>query len=501
MWPSLARLMLVVVSLGPIAACSIAARPAPAGPAAVTAQAAPTTLSYSSFIGGTKDDRAFNSAVDPSGSFYLVGQTDSGDFPPGGRTVVGKDVFIVKLAPDGARLWTQFLGGNGDDIAYAVAYDPTGGVLVTGSTSSDNFNLVNAAQTTYGGNQDGFVARLRADTGAVVWSTYVGGSGTEQVNGIVARADGSALIHGHTESPNLRTLNAFQPTIGGKGDSFVAGYTPVGALAWCSFLGGNDGELSAGAALDSSGALYVTGQTLSSNFPVKNALQGNIGGFQDGFVTKIAPAGNEIVWSTFLGGGQYDLARAIAVDSAGRIAVAGWTASINFPIKNAVQSVYGGGIFDGFISLLAPDGRSLLWSTYFGGNARERFRGVAISSVGVSVVGYTESTNYPTLNPVQAAPGGVGTDLHDIVVTQIGLDGRTRFSTYHGGSGNDVAFGITDHGGKIAIAGGSTSANLPLAEAKQPALAGGEDAIIAIYTGPTLARGPLIPIAGVNATG
>jgi hypothetical protein len=508
--PLLILLLLAAMTLGPVAGSALAAWLPRLAERINVEQSIPSALNYASYLGGSGDDWAFNGAADPTGAFYIVGRTDSADFPGGAATGGKADVVVAKIAPDGTRLWTSIFGGNDDDVPYAVWYDPTGHVVVAGSTKSQNFPVSpGAAQPTYGGGpDDGFVAKLKASDGVVVWSTFVGGPGSEQVNGIAAGSDGSVFIHGHTGSANLPTPGGFQSTYGGgPSDSFVARYSPDGALNWRSFLGGNDEELSAGLALDAAGAVYVTGRTRSSNFPVKNAFQSAFGGDADGFVVKISPAGNEVVWSTFLGGASSDLSRAIAVDDAGRVAVAGWTRSGNFPVKNAVQSMMADPVvgnvapfFDGFIALIAADGASLLWSTYFGGLGHDRFRGIAISADGVSVVGYTESPTYRTLNPVQASAAGVGHNLHDIVVTQIGLDGQLKFSSYLGGRGNDQAYGIADLGGKLAIAGGTTSTDFPTAQPKQAANAGGEDIVIAILSPGriVLDRASFIPISAIN---
>ncbi|GIW06637.1 MAG: hypothetical protein KatS3mg060_1442 [Dehalococcoidia bacterium] len=513
MSPLLLMLLLLGIVLGPTASNALARRISLLGERVVSEQSIPSVLTYASYLGGPANEWAFNAAADPSGALYLVGRIGVAD-PPcwlggGGGSA---DVLVSKIAADGSLVWSKTLGGTGDDVGYAVAYDPTGHVLVTGCTESANFPVTpGAAQPTYGGGaSDGFVTKLRAADGTLVWSTFAGGAGDEQVNGIVVATDGTVSIHSHTSSPDLPTLGAFQPAYGGGvSDSFVARYTSAGVLIWRSFLGGDGEELSAGIALDRTGALYVTGRTKSSNFPTRNALQSTFGGVDDGFVVKIAPAGNELVWSTFLGGESSDLSRAIAVDETGRVAVAGWTRSTRFPVKNPLQSALSGPTpnFDGFVALIAPDG-TLLWSTYFGGGptvappaaGHDRFRGVAISGDGVSVVGYTESTSYRTLNAIQANAAGVGNERHDLVITQIGLDGSLKFSTYLGGSANDQAYGIIDLGGQLAIAGGTASTDFPTAQPKQPSNGGGEDVVIAILKPGRLVldRSSFIPISGVN---
>jgi hypothetical protein len=179
------------------------------------------------------------------------------------------------------------------------------------------------------------------------------------------------------------------------------------SLVYSTYLGGSDAETGSGIAIDSSGNAYVTGETLSTNFPRKNPLQANISGSTDMFLTKFSPNGQSLVYSTYLGGSGREFGFSIAVNSAGNAYVTGQTTSTDFPTKNPFQPGSGGGNFDAFVTKLSADGQSLVYSTYFGGNDGDSGVGIAVDSSGNAyVTGYTFSKNLPTLKPFQPGYGG-----------------------------------------------------------------------------------------------
>src|SRR5205807_1932101 len=209
------------------------------------------------------------------------------------------------------------------------------------------------------------------------------------------------------------------------------------ALVYSTYLGGSNGDSGNGLAIDSSGAVYVTGSTGSTNFPTKNPIQASLGAgsFLNGFVTKINPAGSALVYSTYLGGSGIDLGTGIAVDSAGAAYVTGEAGSQNFPRANAFQNTFGGGANDGFVSKLNAAGSALVYSTYLGGSSNDTARSVAVDSSGSAyVTGSTQSSNFPTMNPLQANRLG----FSNAFVTKFNPAGNTlAYSTYLGGCGID----------------------------------------------------------------
>jgi hypothetical protein len=324
-------------------------------------------LVYSTYLGGGSDDQAQGIAVDPAGNAYVVGLTRSSNFPTtlgAFQTAYGGgnlDAFVTKLNPAGSGLaYSTYLGGSDDDRGIGIALDASGNAYVTGPTFSTNFpTTLGAFQTAYGGNGDVFVTKLNSLGTGLVYSTYLGGSGSDDGTGVAVDALGNAYVTGGTQSTNFPTLAAFQPTFGGVSDVFVAKLNPLGTgLLYSTYLGGSGDDFADGIALDALGSAYVTGRTASTNFPVTTgAPQTSFGGgVQDAFVTKLNPIGSGLVYSTYLGGSDGDVGQGIALDALPNpnAYVAGATSSINFPTTSgAFQTVYGGGPSDAFVTKIA----------------------------------------------------------------------------------------------------------------------------------------------------
>ena len=296
-------------------------------------------LVYSTFLGGSSDDYGGGIAVDTSGNAYVMGDTNSTNFPttPGAfRTTKGgsSDAFVTKLNLTGSALvYSTYLGGSSDDYGQAIAVDTSGNAYVMGNTISSDFPTTPGAfQTTYGGGSDAFVTELNPAGSALVFSTYLGGSNTEYGGGIALDTSGNAYVTGYTNSENFPTTpGAFQTTKNGtefSGDAFVTKLNPAGsALVYSTYLGGSgSAELNARIAVDTSGSAYVTGQTDSIDFPITAAaFQTTIGGGLDSYVTKLNLTGSALVYSTYLGGSSIEYGAGIAVDTSGNAYVTGYT--------------------------------------------------------------------------------------------------------------------------------------------------------------------------------
>ncbi len=367
-----------------------------------------SALVFSTYLGGGGTDWGWSLAMDPTtGDALVTGETDSTEFPtanpyqPTNRG--GFDAFVTRLNAAGSALvYSTYLGGIGDDNGHALAVDPaTGAVLVTGQTSSTDFPTANPLQPAHGGDVDVFVTRLSAVGSALVWSTYLGGSSWDSSYGLgVDPATGDALVTGGTGSPDFPTANALQPAHGGDVDVFVTRLSAAGsALVWSTYLGGSSAEFGYGLGVDpATGAALVTGWTTSSNFPTANALQPAHGGDVDVFVTRLSAAGSALVWSTYLGGADFDAGFALAVDPAsGDALLTGQTASSNFPTANPLQPTRGGDV-DVFVTRLHAAGSALAWSTYLGGADFDGGEAVAVDPVtgDVLVTGGTVSPKFPT---------------------------------------------------------------------------------------------------------
>ncbi len=281
---------------------------------------------------------------------------------PGSATVgfeVGAYDTKRPLVIDPVLVYSTYLGGSGDDSANSITVDSAGNAYVIGYTDSTNFPLAGAMQTTYGGNpQDIFVSKLNPAGTALVYSTYIGGSGQDNGSDIAVDVAGNAYITGFTGSTNFPTANALQPGRTGLFNAFVAKLDPTGSqLIYSTYFGGTVGEQGSCIAVDAAGNAYVAGVASSPDFPKLNAFQSQYGGdLADGFVTKFSPDGGQILYSTYLGGSGNDGVTGIAVDTTGNAYVTGVTYSTNFPTANPVQGTYRGGSFDAFVTKLNPTG-------------------------------------------------------------------------------------------------------------------------------------------------
>ena len=411
-----------------------------------------TSLIFSTYLGGSNVDFDSGIAIDNSGNSYVTGYTYSSDFPttPGAFQRVLPPgqcgpfpcpaAFVTALRADGlSLLYSTYLGGGPDGQAFglAVALDNLGHAYVTGQTTSPNFPTTPGAfqrscglHTSGGCTDDAFLTKFSADGSSLVYSTYLGGGGDDTdfggfdtAYGIAVDSSGSVYLTGITQSLNFPvTGGAFQTgcKVDDKGncsDSFVTKVNPDGSsLVYSTYLGGRiaDAEwpcsvngasdVARGIAVDSSGVAYVVGQTCSTDFPVTpGALQTNLNGNEDAYVSKLNAAGSGLVYSTYLGGKYIDGGHGIAVDGTGAAYVTGFTMSTDFPTKNAVQPTLAPckrgpcGNADAFVSKLSPDGSGLQYSTYFGGNGTDLGIDIALRASGNAyLAGDTTSTNFPT---------------------------------------------------------------------------------------------------------
>ena len=381
-------------------------------------------------------------------------------------------------------IYSTFLGGSGYDSALGIAVDGAGNAYVTGFTSSFDFPIMNPLQAAYaGGYGDAFVAKLNPTGSALVYSTYLGGSGSDRGQGITVDSVGNAYVTGHTGSRDFPTVNPLQPTYGGDlSDAFVAKLNPSGsALVYSTYLGGSSQDNGQGIAVESTGNAYVTGFSRSTDFPTMHPLQPAFGGgSSDAFVTKINAAGSALVYSTYLGGSDNDAGYSIVVDSGDNIYIAGYTCSTDFPTVNPLQPAFGGGCPDGFVAKLNPTGSALVYSTYLGGSRDDSGSGIAVDGAGNAyVTGSTRSRDFPTVNPLRPTYGG---GLSDAFVAKLNPSGSALvYSTYLGGNTRDDGAAIAvDSRGNAYVTGGTSSKNFPKENPLQKYYGGGfVDAFVA----------------------
>lgn len=412
-------------------------------------------LIYCTLVGGSGADTANSLAIDSAGNAYVTGFTGSTNFPttPGAfktNKTGANDVFVFALNPTGTALvYSTYLGGTIVNRGWGIAVDSAGCAYVTGITNSPDFpTTAGAYKTTKGGptwnigeaydqiyqdSFDGFITKLNPTGTALLYSTFLGGSGTEQIFSIAVDSAGCAYVLGdYTSSIDFPTTEgAFQRTFGGGAcDTFVTKLNPNGtALVYSTYIGGLGDDHGEVLAVDSAGYAYITGQTVSEDFPVTaNAFQktykgvgcNGLGG--DAFVAKLNLNGTGLVYSTYLGGSLDDDIKGIAVDSEGCVYLHGVTQSTDFPVTpNAYQKTKNGPewngtpaaedpnfnlSFDAFVTKLNSAGSALLYSTYFGGNAGEYGFDAALGNGGFIIYGRTYSNDLPvTSNAYQKTHG------------------------------------------------------------------------------------------------
>jgi hypothetical protein len=449
-------------------------------------------LSYSTYLGGSSNDSSNGIAVDSAGNAYVSGYTTSTDFPivggvqnsTGGATDVA---FITKLNAAGTALvYSTYLGGSAINESYKIAVNSAGDAYLVGRTTSTNFPTVNPIQSSLAGRQNEFVTELNATGSALVYSTYLGGNCTNGLDwglGITLDSSNNAYVVGYTGSTNFPTAHAVQASKAGNDDAYVTEINAAGtALVFSTYLGGTANDLGNAVAVDGTGAIYVTGSTVSTNFPTVNALQAaNGGGTDDCFVTKLSASGASVVYSTYLGGNDDDEPSGIAVDSAGNAYIGGATFSTNFPTANAFQSTLVGNQ-DAFISKINAAGTNLVYSTYLGGNAFSAAGPIAVDSAGNAyVAGLTNSTNFPTMNPIQGTIG----NFTSAFISELNPAGAAlAFSTYLGGTTGQsfVSDLALDNSANIYVTGTTQATDFLTANPLQANKAGGQDAFIAKIT-------------------
>ncbi|HET9407908.1 MAG TPA: SBBP repeat-containing protein [Candidatus Sulfotelmatobacter sp.] len=301
-----------------------------------------------------------------------------------------ENAFVAKInAAGNALIYSTYLGGNSFDRGMGVAVDSLGNVYVTGETDSTDFPLQNALQPKFsGGANDAFVTKINPSGSSLIYSTYLGGSNGDNFgNGIAADSSGNAYVAGFTNTADFPLKNPLQSS---PVNGFVTKINASGsALVYSTYLGGNGSDSASAIAVDSAGNAYVAGTTDSSDFPLKNALQPSSTGFPDAFVTKLNPTGDGLVYSTYLGGSGGDGADAIAVDAAGNAYLTGRTSSTDFPTVNAFQATKRGE-FDAFVTELNAAGSALIYSTHLGGSSNSHAQasgiGIAVNRAGTAYI-------------------------------------------------------------------------------------------------------------------
>jgi uncharacterized protein (TIGR03437 family) len=426
-------------------------------------------LTWATYFGGSYTDSGESVALDSSGNIYVTGTTLSsyGDF----------DVYFAKLNPAGtSAIFTQVIGGSYDDYGHGIAVDSGGNIYLAGETTSPDFPETNnsypylSANAYPGYPDDAYITKIDSTGNNIIYSHYFGGYADDGAYSIALDANNNAYVVGYTGSTDLPvSTGAAQTRSGGGYDAFVVEFNASGNGVYATYLGGSGDDAGYGLAVDAAGNAYVTGETSSTNYPVSSsAFQAKSGGGVDGFLTKLAPGTGTVAFSTYLGGSGNDYGYAVALDSAGKVYVAGETASSDFPIAGAAQKTFGGGAGDAFITKLSGDGTSLIYSTYLGGSGEDYAGGLAVDASGSAyITGGTASTNFPVTSDAFQK-----TNLGSTNALVAGLDAtgsNLLFSSYLGGDGGAATNG-TDYGNAVAVncaaglvaVGNTSSKNFPV---------------------------------------
>lgn len=436
---------------------------------------------YSTFLGGIYGDEGWSITGDASGAAYVVGSTDSYDFPttPGAFISNGPPgAFVVKLNAQGSAL--DYAAILGPASAEDIVVDDSGAAYIVGDAGSDFPTTVGAYDTTFnGGTDDAFVAKLNATGSDLIYSTFLGGSSGDAAVALAVDSTGAAYVTGRTSSSNFTTTVGAFDRIYNAGDAFVVKLNPSGAnLAYATFLGGTDWDTGKDITINASGEVFVTGDTRSIDFPVTldTAYDSTCGGcssYEDVFITHLNANGSALIYSTFLGGSNLDWAAGIAVDEGGAMYVAGSTKSADFPTDGGFDTTCGGcsnNYADAFVTKLNSTGSALVYSTYLGGSLNDWGIGMVINGSGnVFNVGVTCSTDFPVTPGAfqatkQQSPDGYCDDLFLTVLT---TDGSALVSsTYIGGGDLDDMPSIAiDRYGFIYLTGYTISEDFPITPA------------------------------------
>jgi uncharacterized repeat protein (TIGR01451 family) len=390
------------------------------------------TYGYSTYLGGGDDDYGNGIAVDSKGSAYVSGETRSSDFPTTTNAIQANygggiaDAFVSKIISASGSYtlaYSSYLGGNDLDRGSDIVVDSAGEAYATGWTGSTNFpTTTNAIQIGWGGSADAFVTQIVNASGVYTYgySSYLGGTLTDQGHGIAVDDGGNVHVTGVTYSSDFPTTTlAIQPGYGGgNSDAFVTriiSASGVYTYGYSTYLGGGGDDYGQAIVVDSDGNTYVAGYTRSSDFPTHNALQAThaTSAASDAFVTKIISASGVYTYgySSCLGGDGNDQAGDIAVDSVGNTYVTGEThsSSSGFPIRHAIQAGHGGS-YDAFVTQIISASGSYAYgySTYLGGSLDDRGYGITVDGDGNAyLTGFTFSTDFPTRDAVQTDQGTV----------------------------------------------------------------------------------------------
>ena len=413
---------------------------------------------------GSDYDNGEDLVIDDDGFIYLVGNTESSDFPVlnayDDSHNGADDCFLMKIGPDLSTVhYATFIGGSEDEYVQSITLDSNGFIYIIGHTNSPDFPMTINASLSGEDETDAFVMKIDSLSGTPIFSVRLGGSDSEYGEAVGVDNEGNVHIVGSTASEDYPLVDPIDNTLNGSIDCFWATLCSNGTPIFSTYFGGNDHDQAYDLGIGPEGYVYIIGSTGSENFP--SALHGNatFSGWSDCFVIKCNKTTHSLVCSTLIGGQKSDIGWTFDIDKEGNVYVGGITNSWDFPIVNGFDSSFGGGDRDGFILKLDSNGESILYSTYVGDYHVDDVIDIAVDQDGFAyLTGFTLSKTFPCEDPLSYDHYG---DLWDGFVAKVNKNGsRLEYSTYIGGSddesGNGMAL-LSD--GSVLITGFTFSDN------------------------------------------
>ena len=426
-------------------------------------------LMYSTYVGGNSNDNSPQIGVDDDGNVYVVGYTDSTNFPTlngYNDTLWGSlDIFVFKLDPTGMNLiYSTYIGGELDETMDSMVIDIDGNVYVTGTTGSQNFPVTqDALNSTHNGFLDIYVLKLNSTGNGLDYSTYYGGTDEDTADSIALDSNGNVYVLGATKSADFPTKNAYDDTWNLNYD-FVAFKlnSTMTKVEYSTYIGGSGTDYADVIDVDNSGNMYILGSTNSVDFPTTpNAYNTSTNGGLDMVVTKLNSTGDGLEYSTYIGGSAWEGGDWIVTDSLGNAYVIGTTASTDFPTVNPYNDTHSG-LNDVCVFKLNSTGNGLDYSTYIGGSQDDGGRVIRVDSQGCAYLAIdTDSANFPIVSAYDSSYNGdVDVGIAKLNSTGNGLD----FSTFFGGSDEDSPMGmVLEPEGTLYVSGiTSSSTDFPL---------------------------------------
>jgi hypothetical protein len=444
------------------------------------------SLLFSTFLGGSERDYFTQIALDPSGNIILSGETDSADFPlknsQNKNFGNNRDVFVTKISADGQSvLFSLPIGGSGSDGFNRMIADEIGNIYVLGETTSTDLPLIKPFKENLSApfGTDHFITILSDDGKTIFLSSYIG---VNRLPSMKLDNENNLYIYRSTSNIEFPLVNAYDPVFnGGTNDAFIMKILSNDrTLAFSTFLGGESSEKITDIAIDYDGNIFMVGRTYSNDFPLINEFDSELGGEEEGFITKLSSDGQSILFSTLFGGSDYDIIDFIEIEETGDLTISGTTSSTDFPYQIDDQTTVNSS--DIYFSRISSEGQLLSGSRFGGSNHEDLHQMVRDYQGSLYLSGKTKSSDFPLVNEFDAIYGG--NETNDAFLVKISPDDQSLiFSTYFGGSAEDgVSKMIIDDYGNVFLVGSTKSHDFPVKNAYNSSFGGIWDGFLAKFS-------------------